>query len=91
MDSTSPNCLYPAAVITIPRNTTSGLLKMIPMGKGNVSRGHFAYLVKSGLLTNGGITFETILLIAFMKDQPRTAPDTLLGPSPWKSTPWLET
>jgi hypothetical protein len=59
----------------MPKNTTTGLLKTIPMGKGKVSLGRFAYLAKSGILTNGGITFETIVLMAMMNDQPRAAPD----------------
>jgi hypothetical protein len=59
----------------MPKSTTTGLLKTIPRGKGKVSLGRFAYLARSGILTNGGITFEMIVLMDKMNDHPRAAPD----------------
>lgn len=84
---TSPNCLYPAAVITIPKITTSGLLTTNPIGMGSVSRGFCTYRARSAMFTSGGMTFETMELMAFMNDQPRAAPETVVELSPLKSAP----
>lgn len=42
------------------------------------------------MLTKGGITFETMELMAFMNDQPRAAPETVLWLRPLKSAPRLD-
>jgi hypothetical protein len=70
--------------------TTSGLLTTNPIGIGRVSLGRLTYRAKSEIFTSGGITFETMVLIAFMNDQPRAAPDTDFELRPLKSAPWLD-
>jgi hypothetical protein len=45
------------------------------MGIGRVCLGRPAYLERSEILTRGGMTLETMVLMAFMKDQARVAPE----------------
>lgn len=59
----------------MPSSVTNGLLMSRPMGIGRVCLGRPAYLERSEILTRGGMTLETMVLMAFMKDQARVAPE----------------
>jgi hypothetical protein len=89
---TSPNCLYPAAVMIIPIRVTSGLLTNNPIGTGIVWLGLWAYRAKSDMFTSGGTALDTIVLMAVMKDHPKAGPLLVFLPlKPLKSAPWLDT
>jgi hypothetical protein len=78
--------------MVIPSMTTTGLLSINPTDMGIVSDGRLAYRARSGILTSGGIIFDTMVLIAFMNDQPRAEPvaaSAVLRLE--KLAPWLET